>query len=81
MKKFATVKIRYFLKGDYVMTPEGVGIVTKNEKQIKNINEIFYSDVLVQHKSGLSANPSNAVRLMGRENLIRISKKEYDEEK
>ena len=79
--KEGTITFRYFEKGDYVRTPEGVGIVVKDEKKINDAIDLVYGRVKVQHKHGISYNPSNNVRKIERNLLIRITKKKYNGEK
>lgn len=66
-------------KGDYVRSPSGVGIVLETE-EITSVADIYHSETLVQHKSGLSSNPENKPKFIHRSMLISISKEEYDEE-
>ncbi len=80
MSKFGTITFEYFLKGDYVMTPDGVGIVSKDEDEIKTDTDLLYSDILVQHKSGTSNNTNNAPIEIERGCVLRIDKDRYDKE-
>jgi ethanolamine ammonia-lyase large subunit len=80
MSKFGTITFEYFLKGDYVRTPDGVGIVAKDEDEIKTALELIYSDILIQHKYGNSNNTNNAPIMIERSCVLRIIKDEYDKE-
>jgi hypothetical protein len=80
MSKYCTITFEYFLKGDYVMTPDGVGIVTKDENEIKTDLDLLYSDILIQHKFGISNNTNNAPINIERGCVLRIDKDRYDKE-
>jgi len=68
----------YFTTGDYVRTPEGVGIVTKDEDDITEESDFCTSEVNIQHKFKSSNNTNNAPIDVIREYIILISKEEYD---
>ena len=75
VKRTGTVSFTYFDKDDYVITPEGVGIVLEDESKIDSEEDLRYSEVLIQHKSGISTNPSNAPKCMTRNLLMSIKAK------
>lgn len=70
----------YFDKGDFVRTPDGVGIVHKDEPEVFTARELHDSDIIVQHKFGNSNNTSNQPIDVERSYLIRIKEEEYNEE-
>lgn len=80
MCKEGVLYFKYFTVGDYVRTPEGLGIVCEDEKPIKEENDFCISDVKIQHKFGSSNNPSNGPIEVIREYVSRISKEDYDSE-
>jgi hypothetical protein len=51
MKK-GTIEFEYIEKGDCVITPEGVGIVTEDESAVENILDLVYSQIMVKLKDG-----------------------------
>lgn len=51
MKK-GTIEFEYNEKNDYVITPEGVGIVEEDESPIEDVYDLFYSQVMVKLKDG-----------------------------
>jgi hypothetical protein len=67
----------YFTTGDYVRTPEGVGIVTEDEAPITEENDFCTSEIKIQHKEETSNNPSNNPIEVIRDYIIPISKEEY----
>jgi hypothetical protein len=69
-----------FEKGDYVRTPEGMGIVHKNESRISKIEDFIYHNIKVKHKTGTSSNPSNYLRELPRDLVLLSTKEEYDAE-
>ena len=79
-KKKGTINFNYWERGDYVRTPDGVGIVVENEKEINTELDLEMSEVLIQHKFGYSNNTSNEPERISRQNLILITKEEYNEE-
>ena len=79
--KLGTITFRYFIKGDYVRTPDGVGIVFKDEEAIHNANELIFSQVAIQHKYGNSNNTNNSPIPLDREYCHITTKEEYDSEK
>ena len=79
--KIGTISFRYFVKGDYVRTGNGVGVVLEDEKEIHTEQDLRYSEVLIQHKRGWSNNAGNRPYVESREMCIIISKEEYDKEK
>ena len=76
--RFAILKYRLFLKGDYVRTYLGVGIIAENQSQAEDVIDLIYTNVKVQHKTGCSENTSNTIKEMELSSVIRINKKEYD---
>ena len=78
-KTHGTVKFRYWKKGDYVITPEGVGIVARDESKIESVNDLIYKDIKVQHKEGTSANTSNAAVSIRRHMVLPLTKEGYEE--
>jgi hypothetical protein len=79
MKK-GTIEFQYFEKGDYVRTPEGVGIVTEDELSIgiENISDLYYSQIRIKHKVGTSSNTSNNIIAIDRIMVTKITKEEYE---
>jgi hypothetical protein len=71
----------YFTAGDYVRTPEGVGVVTEDERPILHENDFCVSEIKIQHKSGSSNNTNNSPIEVIREYILRTTKKDYDDEK
>ena len=63
------------------MTPLGVGVVAENEKPILDEEDLVDSDVIVQHKFNCSENTENRTINMARHSLVRITEKEYVEDK
>jgi len=79
--KLVDVKLALFEKGDYVRTPDGVGIVEKTDITIGRNGGIEYYEVLVQHKFGCSSNTSNHPQeIDGFTMGCPITKEEYDSE-
>lgn len=76
--KTGTISFRYFIKGDYVITGNGVGIVLEDEQEISNEQELRFSDVFIQHKSGNSNNTGNHPIKVDREMCSIIAKAKYD---
>ena len=77
MKK-GVLHFNYFTAGDYVRTPEGVGIVCEDEPPILHESDFCLSEVKIQHKYGSSNNPSNHPIEVIRDYVLRSTKKEYD---
>jgi hypothetical protein len=77
-EKLGAVTFRYFLKGEYIMTAYGVGIVAEDEKEIISALDFIYSEILIQHKEGCSENVENRKILVERALIWRISKEEYN---
>ena len=67
----------YFTKGDFVITPEGVGIVAEDEGEITAEYDFCTSEVLIQHKNGTSNNPSNNPIEVIRDYITTITEEEY----
>lgn len=68
---------KYFTKGDYVRTPEGLGIVVEDEGEITTEIDFCMSEVKIQHKEGSSNNPSNNPIEIIRDYIIPITEEEY----
>jgi len=79
MKK-GVLEFNYFTVGDYVRTPEGVGVVCEDEGPIVKEIDFCVSEVKIQHKFKSSNNPSNNPIDVIRDYLIRIPQEEYDKE-
>jgi len=79
-KKKGTISFTYWERGDYVRTPDGVGIVVENEKEIDCEFDLATSEILVQHKFGNHNNIENEPEGISRQDLILISKEEYNKE-
>ena len=69
----------YFTTGDYVRTPEGVGIVIKDEDPITEEIDFCVSEVKIQHKFKSSNNVNNAPIDVIRDYISIISQLEYEE--
>jgi hypothetical protein len=78
MARKGTIEFEYFDKGEYVRTPDGVGIVSEDEKPIQTAWELANSDVVVQHKSGNGGNAMNRPVPVERASVSLISKEDYD---
>ena len=76
--KEGVLHFTYFTTGDYVMTPEGVGIVTEDEDPIVEESDFCTSEIQIQHKEGTSNNPSNRPIEVIRDYVLRIEKEEYE---
>jgi len=77
MKK-GVLHFLYFTAGDYVRTPEGVGIVTEDEDPIIEESDFCTSEVMIQHKDGSSNNPTNNPIEVIRDYVLHIEKEVYD---
>ena len=77
--KIGTISFRYFIKGDYVMTGRGVGIVLEDEAPITNEQDLRFSEVLLQHKEGDCDNAGNHPIKIDREMCLLITKEKYNE--
>lgn len=75
-----TIRFQYFKKGEYVRTPNGVGVVDEDEKLISTEYEFRNSEVRIKHKTGTSSNPGNAILGTTRDYITRIDQSEYDQE-
>jgi len=75
-----TIRFQYYKKGEYVRTPDGVGIVDEDEKLISTEYEFRYSEIKIRHKTGNSSNPANLVKEISRDCVTRIDQAEYDQE-
>ena len=75
--KDGVLHFKYFTKGDYVRTPEGVGIVVEDEDEITVEYDFCTSEVKIQHKEGTSNNPSNKPIEVIRDYILTISEEEY----
>ena len=75
--------VKVFQKGDYVRTGEGVGIVLSTDIEYREIGShkcYVQQYVTVQHKSGLSSNPSNKPRELEAYGIFPISRQEYNDD-
>jgi hypothetical protein len=79
MKK-GVLEFYYFTKGDYVRTPEGVGLVIEDEAPITEEFDFCTSEVKIQHKFGSSNNTNNDPIPVIRDYIIRIEPTEYEKE-
>ncbi len=71
--KTGKIEFRYFEKGDYVRTTNGVARVTKNEKEIKTENDLLTSLIHFKPKK------SNCIYSLPRKYFIRIESAEYND--
>lgn len=76
--KTTQIEINMWEKGDYVITPAGVGEIVEDEPEVKTSQDLRDSEVLVQHKSGYSENTNNKPIYMEREIPHPISEEEYE---
>jgi len=76
--KEGVLHFMYFTTGDYVRTPEGVGVVVEDEGDITAEYDFCTSEVKIQHKFGSSNNPTNSPIEVIRDYVHRIDKDEYD---
>lgn len=70
----------YFTTGDYVRTPEGVGIVIEDEPEIVQEFDFCTSEVYIQHKHKSSNNTNNNPIYVIRDYITFITEEEYDKE-
>ena len=75
--KQGVLHFMYFTKGDYVRTPEGVGVVEVDEGNITNEIELCTSVIKIQHKESTSNNPSNIPIDVIRDYILPISEEKY----
>lgn len=80
IERSGKLEFEYYFKGDFVRTPDGVGIVAVDEEKINTADDMIQSEVIVQHKFGLSSNPGNEPKAVPRECLDLITKDEYNDE-
>jgi hypothetical protein len=78
MDKFGNITFRYFIEGDYVITPSGYGIVLYDEKEIETEEDFRYSEILIQLKEGNSNNTSNSPIMIDRDCVSLTTKEKYD---
>lgn len=74
--------VKVFQKGDYVRTGDGVGIVLSTEIEYRKLgshSHYVQQYVTVQHKSGLSCNPSNRPKELEAYGIFQISRQEYND--
>ena len=71
---------KYFTKGDYVRTPEGVGIVVEDEGEITAEYDFCTSEINIQHIEGTANNPINTPIEVIRDYVIPITEEEYKSE-
>ena len=76
MKK-VDVEVTVFEVNDYVRTPTGVGIIIE---EFYDHREYEGQELIVQHKSGLSADPENGPIDMDSDMVSLIDKAEYNGE-
>lgn len=69
----------YLETGDFVRSWDGVGVVMQDEPQHRDFSSYNHTNLLVQHKSGISSNPGNEPKEIPREDLIVISKEDYED--
>jgi len=75
--------VRLFEQGDFVRTPDGVGIVKRTKQEMDQQGCFIAQTVFVQHKFGISSNPGNRlveVEFDTNQLLHLIDKEEYDAE-
>lgn len=78
--KIQCLPIRIFEHGDFVRTPNGVGKVILERSSYHPVQGYFeYSEVRVVHKTVWSGGPSDKTEWIDAENVLLISKKEYEE--
>lgn len=75
--KDGVLHFKYFTKGDFVRTPEGVGFVVEDEGEITEEYDFCTSEVKIQHKESTSNNPSNNPIEIIRDYIIPIAEEEY----
>jgi hypothetical protein len=73
------VELEYFLKDDFVMTPNGVAIVTEDEFKITSDADLYANTVWIMPKDLRDEGPGEP-ELVSRWDLLRITEEEYDEE-
>lgn len=76
--KEGILRFFYFTKDDYVITPEGVGIVFEDEGTIVKESDFCTSEINIQHKSKSSNNSNNKPIKVIRDYIRHISKDLYD---
>ena len=76
-----TIEIYYYEKGDYVRSTNGVAVVLDDERKIKNIDQLTYNDIRIQHKNSYRENIQNIPVEVNRKYLVIINKFEYDKER
>jgi hypothetical protein len=76
--KEGILHFNYFTVGDYVRTPEGVGIVIEDERPILEETDFCVSEIKIQHKSSSSNNTNNRPIEVVREYVIRTTKDDYE---
>jgi hypothetical protein len=80
IERSCKLEYEYYFKGDYVRTPDGVGIVAVDEEKLSSIDDLKQSVIIVQHKFGLSSNPQNEPKEISRGCLNIITEREYNDE-
>jgi len=75
--KQQTVTLKVFEEGDYVITPDGFGIIRGIDFYVSKFNDLYYK-VHVQHKEGYSENPDNDLVMMDGGVPSLITKAQYD---
>lgn len=77
--KTIKIEITVWERGDYVVTPAGVGTIAKDEVIGNNYSMMDFDDVIVQHKEGTSENTSNEPVAMKRWIPTVIPKQYYEQ--
>jgi hypothetical protein len=78
--KTITISIGLYEKGDYVCTPDGVGIVNHTTITKDKNNYFICQNVFVQHKNATSRNPSNKIKEIEHIACHLITEEEYRNE-
>lgn len=78
MSKYIHTTVTLFERGDFVRTPEGVGIITKSFIQYDNNGNYLYQTIFVQHKARNSDNTNNDITETDNFCVVPISDEEYE---
>jgi len=73
-----SILIKIFDRGDYVLTPHGVGTVIAVDNPKEYMCKARSIQIMVQHKFGNGDNPSNSPLIMSYDVPVLITKEEYD---
>lgn len=68
-----TIGFRYFDKGDYVNTFEGMGIVDEDETIVNNLYDLMYNQIRVKIK-----NNEDRITSVDRHTVLLITKEQYE---